>query len=107
MANSALIFEIKTRIWEMNQESESVTAYHSMLNGLWQELDQCYDLLKTLLGTTRCLKKKGQKVSMKTDDGSQGFQKRGRFCTGYVLVSYSCYTRPHQSPEISCNQIPT
>lgn len=37
--NPSQIFEIKTRLWQMEQENREVTDYYMKMTFLWQELD--------------------------------------------------------------------
>ena len=43
LENPSLIFELKTRLWDLKQGDREVTAYYNEKVTLWQELDQCYE----------------------------------------------------------------
>ncbi|XP_030442099.2 uncharacterized protein LOC115664291 [Syzygium oleosum] len=43
LENSSQIFELKTKLWQLNRGIREVTIYYNEMVTLWQELDQCYD----------------------------------------------------------------
>lgn len=43
MENSSQIFDLKTRLWQLEKEKKTSIEYYNEMKGLWQELDLCYD----------------------------------------------------------------
>ena len=42
LGNSTQVFDIKSKLWDIKQGSQSVTQYYNALKNLWQELDLFY-----------------------------------------------------------------
>ena len=44
LGNSTQVFDIKSKLWDIKQGSQSVTQYYNALKNLWQELDLFYEV---------------------------------------------------------------
>ena len=44
LGNSTQVFDIKSKLWDIKQGSQSLTQYYNALKNLWQELDLFYEV---------------------------------------------------------------